>query len=481
MYMDLSDTKWNNKNFHFKKLYKREELPPHYPNGWFSVLESRDLRVNQIKPISAFGVDLVVYRELTGKVHVLDAYCPHLGANLGIGGRVVGDSVRCPFHGWTFNGKGVCTQVPGLECMSSHVMLNNQCIQQLFVLHLTKGSNLPKVQIKVWECVEENGFIFVWHHSDQQKPDWFPIPIPEVRDSKLVYRGRAEHIVKCHLQFYFYSVRCPFHGWTFNGKGVCTQVPGLECSNLPKVQIKVWECVEENGFIFVWHHSDQQKPDWFPIPIPEVRDSKLVYRGRAEHIVKCHLQEIPENGADVMHLNELHEGPEFLGTVVNRSKFYQFFIKFLRYDWRANWQPCPAPDKHIAHLDLRSVYSLFGFPLMPFSLDVLQIGPANVHLKINIKFLGEINGYIIQTITPLAPLKNKIVHHFYTEPTFKALIFSKFMIYGEARMVERDIVIWNNKKFLKQPYFAKHETPLVKFRRWFSQFYTEKYPKEEDW
>ncbi|CAG2122054.1 unnamed protein product, partial [Medioppia subpectinata] len=167
--------------------------------------------------------------------------------------------------------------------------------------------------------------------------------------------------------------------------------PGLECSNLPKVQIKVWECVEENGFIFVWHHSEGEEANWFPIQIPEIRQSKLVYRGRAEHIVKCHLQEIPENGADVQHLNELHEGPEFLGTVVNRSKFYNFVIKFLRYDWRANWQPCPAPDQHIARLDLRSTYSLFGYPLMPFSLDVLQIGPANVHLKLTIHFLGEMN------------------------------------------------------------------------------------------
>ena len=30
---------------------------------------------------------------------VLDAHCPHLGDNLGGGGRVQGDCIRCPFHG----------------------------------------------------------------------------------------------------------------------------------------------------------------------------------------------------------------------------------------------------------------------------------------------------------------------------------------------------------------------------------------------
>ena len=99
-------------------MYSLEELPPFYPNGWISVLESRDLKSNQIKPVFAFGYDLVVFRGSSGSVHVFDAYCPHLGANLGVGGQVMGDSIRCPFHGWTFNSDGKCTKAPGIECMS---------------------------------------------------------------------------------------------------------------------------------------------------------------------------------------------------------------------------------------------------------------------------------------------------------------------------------------------------------------------------
>ena len=42
----------------------------------------------------------------------MDAYCPHLGAHLGHGGRVEGGAVRCPFHAWLWGGDGRCLEVP---------------------------------------------------------------------------------------------------------------------------------------------------------------------------------------------------------------------------------------------------------------------------------------------------------------------------------------------------------------------------------
>jgi cholesterol 7-dehydrogenase len=100
----------------------KTDLPPFYPNGWIPVLESRNLLKSEIKSIITLGHELVVFRGNSGKVHVMDAFCPHLGANLGVGGKVVNDCgqdcIRCPFHGWTFRGKdGSCNKVPGLECI----------------------------------------------------------------------------------------------------------------------------------------------------------------------------------------------------------------------------------------------------------------------------------------------------------------------------------------------------------------------------
>ena len=47
-----------------------------------------------------------------GVVGVLDAFCPHLGAHLGMGGTVEGNALRCPFHGWEFATSGACTAIP---------------------------------------------------------------------------------------------------------------------------------------------------------------------------------------------------------------------------------------------------------------------------------------------------------------------------------------------------------------------------------
>jgi phenylpropionate dioxygenase-like ring-hydroxylating dioxygenase large terminal subunit len=58
------------------------------------------------------GQSLVLFRTEAGEAKVLDAFCPHLGAHLGHGGKVSGDCVRCPFHAWEFNGEGRCTSIP---------------------------------------------------------------------------------------------------------------------------------------------------------------------------------------------------------------------------------------------------------------------------------------------------------------------------------------------------------------------------------
>lgn len=57
-----------------------------------------------------------MFRGQEGQAHVLNAYCPHLGANLAVGGRVVGNCIECPFHGWRFEGSdGKCVKIPYAE------------------------------------------------------------------------------------------------------------------------------------------------------------------------------------------------------------------------------------------------------------------------------------------------------------------------------------------------------------------------------
>ena len=94
--------------------------PPQCPCGWFCVAYSDELQVGEAKPLRYFGKDLVLFRTESGKAVVLDAYCPHLSAHLGhgiheeigIGRRIEGETIVCPFHAWHFNGNGECVEAP---------------------------------------------------------------------------------------------------------------------------------------------------------------------------------------------------------------------------------------------------------------------------------------------------------------------------------------------------------------------------------
>ena len=113
---------------------------PASPNGWFSVGAGDDLPPGDVTPVHYLERDLVVFRGEDGVARVFDAHCPHLGAHLGVGGRVCGDGITCPFHGWRFDGDGRLVEVPGLD-------------------------RTPRAAARAWEVCERNGRIFVWHHA----------------------------------------------------------------------------------------------------------------------------------------------------------------------------------------------------------------------------------------------------------------------------------------------------------------------------
>mmetsp|Transcript_34499 Transcript_34499/g.31191 ORF Transcript_34499/g.31191 Transcript_34499/m.31191 type:complete len:126 (+) Transcript_34499:62-439(+) len=73
-----------------KKLHKKKigKTVPYYPNGWFVVARSHELKPKDVKHVAVCGQNFVVFRGTDGKAYALDAYCAHMGANLGVGGEV---------------------------------------------------------------------------------------------------------------------------------------------------------------------------------------------------------------------------------------------------------------------------------------------------------------------------------------------------------------------------------------------------------
>lgn len=129
-----------------------------FATGWFVVATAEELTPGRVLPLKYFDKKLVAFRDEAGAARVLDAYCPHLGADLGVGGTVVDGTIRCPFHAWRFAGDGRCVEIP----------------------YATKIP--PRACIPAWEVRERNGLVFVWHDRLGRPPSYEIPVIPEHGD-----------------------------------------------------------------------------------------------------------------------------------------------------------------------------------------------------------------------------------------------------------------------------------------------------------
>lgn len=106
----------------------------------------------------------------------------------------------------------------------------------------------------------------------------------------------------------------------------------IEFAGPPSVKIKKWISCEVNGIIFIWYNVEESETPWLLPKSPQVESNQLVYHGRNEFYVSCHIQEIPENGADLAHFAAIHYESFIAGT--SESK-YSFFEKLGSHLWQA--------------------------------------------------------------------------------------------------------------------------------------------------
>ena len=63
--------------------------------------------------VTVMGEELVAFRDSSGAVGLIDAHCPHRGANLYFG-RNEDCGLRCVYHGWKFNREGRVVDMPNV-------------------------------------------------------------------------------------------------------------------------------------------------------------------------------------------------------------------------------------------------------------------------------------------------------------------------------------------------------------------------------
>nr|NP_001265912.1 cholesterol 7-desaturase nvd 2 [Ciona intestinalis]BAK39962.1 Neverland [Ciona intestinalis] len=340
---------------------KLGNTPPVFPNGWFKVADSTWIEKGQVKSIYFFGEQLALFRNKRGLLRALDAYCPHLGANMAAGGKVVNsDCLECPFHGWKFSGEtGKLVDVP-------------------------------------------------------------------------------------------YAQKVP----TF-------------------VSVKKWSCCEVDGMAYLWYHCDGGEPKWV-LP-SSVTINTLKYAGKTEHIINSHIQDIPENAADISHLDHLHK--PVIGSDVEKTN-ESLLNNLIFHSIQASWKPPTDPNEpHRSTMSIKDNIHLSIFnikiPLLYLEFEIDQIGPGAVHIHVRTPFF---RGLMLQNVTPIEPFVQKLTHSFYVSPWVPVCIAKAFYLL-ETTQIERDILMWNNKTYFRQPVLVKEESALAKHRRWYQQFYSENSPR----
>ncbi len=140
------------------------------PNQWYPLLEGRQIPRHRPVGVTRMGEKLVFWRDAQGKAACAIDLCPHRGVALSAG-KVQGDGIQCPFHGFEFDPSGRCTLIPANG----------------------RSAEVPKAfNVRAYPVREAHGLVYVWWGAPQAE---YP-PLPEfdfMGDGRYVYTTFVDH------------------------------------------------------------------------------------------------------------------------------------------------------------------------------------------------------------------------------------------------------------------------------------------------
>ena len=127
-------------------------------NFWYAVEFGAAVTDRPVQ-VRIFDQDLMLFRDTTGTVRALSDICIHRGGSLA-GGKVKGNCVECPYHGWRFDHDGACTKIPANR----------------------EGLPIPKkARVDAYPAVERYGYVFVFLGDlpEDERPPIPELPVPD--------------------------------------------------------------------------------------------------------------------------------------------------------------------------------------------------------------------------------------------------------------------------------------------------------------
>ncbi len=175
------------------------------PNQWYAILESNEIKKSRIIGVTRMGERMVAWRNLEGNLSVMVDKCPHRGVAISAG-KLIGDCIQCPFHGFEYDTTGACTLVPANG----------------------KNAEPPKaLHVQSYPVREEHGFVYIWWGSP--RVEYPPVPWFESIPDTMVYATLKDHWA-CHysraIENQLDVVHLPFIHHNTIGRGNRTLVNG---------------------------------------------------------------------------------------------------------------------------------------------------------------------------------------------------------------------------------------------------------------
>jgi phenylpropionate dioxygenase-like ring-hydroxylating dioxygenase large terminal subunit len=213
------------------------------PNQWYVVLESKEVRRGKPVGVTRLGEKMVFWRDTHGQIACMVDQCPHRGVAFSVG-KVEGDCIQCPFHGFTFDAMGHCTLIPANG----------------------RDAEVPKVmKAKAYPVREKHDLVYLWWGEPRDEYPALP-DFEYMRDPRLVYSSTTDwwhaHYSRA-IENQLDVVHLPFVHYNTIGRGSKTVVQGP--------RYKVEEFSGNHDLISVWFDNEidqgqtPRKPNEMPI------------------------------------------------------------------------------------------------------------------------------------------------------------------------------------------------------------------------
>jgi phenylpropionate dioxygenase-like ring-hydroxylating dioxygenase large terminal subunit len=127
-------------------------------NFWYPAEESEKITDTPLR-VQMLGLQFVLWRDERGQARCVANTCTHRGGSLG-DGKVVGNCVQCPYHGWLFNGDGECERIPSLGPLSKipeRSRIDGYPVEERYGLVFVFLGDLPEEERPTIMPIEEYG------------------------------------------------------------------------------------------------------------------------------------------------------------------------------------------------------------------------------------------------------------------------------------------------------------------------------------